>query len=88
MFQLLEAWILCAVECLSQDESFPNRLLSNGMVTKLERQSRRPCPVCKGVMYYVPTMFRLLTGRWKRVCQTCGYVDPLRVKIVRDDGSY
>ena len=47
--------------------------------------SHRPCPRCEGDMYYTPTMMSFLTELYKRVCNSCGYVDPQRVKLFHED---
>ena len=44
--------------------------------------SRRPCPGCGGPMFYYPTSWSALNGRYLRTCESCGYADARPVKIV------
>jgi hypothetical protein len=44
--------------------------------------SRRPCPDCGGRMEYRGTLLTWLTGRYRRVCSRCRYVDPHRTRLM------
>ena len=44
--------------------------------------SRRACPECGGPMFYYPTSWSALTGRYLRACENCDYDDARPVKIV------
>ena len=47
-------------------------------------KSRRKCPLCGGQTYYRPTFMGWLTGYSRRICASCSYVDPLKVKLYRE----
>jgi predicted RNA-binding Zn-ribbon protein involved in translation (DUF1610 family) len=59
----------------------------NVMVKPSYIASQRPCPNCGGAMFYRSSLSTMLTGLRRRICSVCGYKDPKRVKIVREDGS-
>lgn len=46
-------------------------------------RSRRPCPSCGGPMIYLGSALGILTGKYSRTCENCGYADPHKVKMVR-----
>jgi len=43
------------------------------------RLSRRACPTCNGQMRYIPVWYG--TRVCNRVCDDCGYIDPVAVKM-------
>jgi len=46
-------------------------------------ESRRPCRECGGSMVYRSMRWSIVTGKYLRSCESCGYTDPRPVKMVR-----
>jgi predicted RNA-binding Zn-ribbon protein involved in translation (DUF1610 family) len=46
-------------------------------------RSSRPCPSCGGAMIYLGSALSILTGKYSRTCESCGYADAHKVKMVR-----
>ena len=44
--------------------------------------SRRPCPLCGNRMQYQASLFSWLLQLYRRVCLTCRYEEPKRIKLL------
>ena len=57
-------------------------------MSKFEAPSRRNCPLCGGETRYVRTVMGWITGFSIRKCESCGYVDPAKVKLYRGEDKF
>ena len=65
-------------------DSVPPKSWKDALTANLKRRalrSRRPCPVCGGLMRYVATITTLVTRRRLRMCASCGHSDPKPVWV-------